>query len=123
VQEPLKRNVMLESSSMRTREDILAENKRLKAQYGKLFDDVAEILFRHDPIGINFEDNADEYEPEVRTILPRLRACQDSDDVVTVAYEEFQKWFGPEIAGDSEKYRGLGEEIWHLWNKTRIGST
>ena len=108
---------------MRTREDILTENKRLKAQYGKLFDDVAEILFRHDPIGINFEDNTDEYEPEVRTILPRLRTCQDSDDVVTVAYEEFQKWFGPGIAGDSEKYRALGEEIWHLRNKTRMGNT
>ena len=108
---------------MRTKEQIVAENERLKAEYGKVFDQLAEILFRHDPIGINYDDNTDEYEPEVRTILPRLRACQDSDDVVEVAYEEFQKWFGPEIAGGREKYRALGEEIWHLWNKTRMGST
>ena len=101
---------------MRTKEQIVAENKRLKAEYGKLFDQLAEILFRHDPIGINYEDNSDEYEPEVRTILPRLRTCHDSQDVVSVVYEEFQKWFGPDIAGDKEKYRSLGEEIWSLCN-------
>lgn len=107
---------------MRTREDIVAENKRLKAQYGRLFDDVAEVLFRHDPIGINFEDNTDEYEPEARTILPRLRTCANSDEVVAVVFEEFQKWFGPQIAGGKERYSSLSEEIWLRWNKTRIRS-
>jgi hypothetical protein len=33
----------------RTREEIKGERKRLKAEYGELFDDVAAILFRHDP--------------------------------------------------------------------------
>ena len=107
---------------MRTREDIVAENKRLKAQYGRLFDDVAEVLFRHDPIGINFEDNTDEYEPEARTILPRLRTCANSDEVVAVVFEEFQKWFHPQIAGGKERYISLSKEIWLLWNKTRIRS-
>ena len=101
---------------MTTREDILAENKRLKAQYGKLFDEVAEVLFRHDPIGINFEDNTDEYEPEARTILPRLRTCANTEEVIAVVFEEFQKWFGPDIAGGQEKYRPLSKEIWLLWN-------
>lgn len=96
------------------------EKKRLKAEYQKLFDQVAEILFRHDPIGINFEHNTNEYEPEARTILPRLRMCNDSDDVTTVAFEEFQKWFGPDDAGDKERYRSLGEEIWHVWNQRKI---
>ena len=52
-------------------------------------------------IGMNLEETTSEYEPEARTILPRLRMCDNSDDVVTVAYEEFQKWFGPDIAGDN----------------------
>ena len=60
---------------MLTREEIESENKRLKAKYGSLFDSITALLFRHDPIGINFEDNTDEYEPEARTILPRLKAC------------------------------------------------
>jgi hypothetical protein len=105
---------------MRTKELIEAENKRLKAEYGSLFDSVAEILFRHDPIGINFGDNRDEYEPEARTILPRLKTCQSSEDVATVTYEEFQRWFGSDIAGGREKYRSLGEEIWHSWTERKL---
>ena len=56
-----------------TREQILEERRQLKAEYGALFDSITALLFRHDPIGINFEDNVDEYEPETGTILPRLR--------------------------------------------------
>jgi hypothetical protein len=104
---------------MRTKEHIAAETKRLKAEYGRLFDQIAEILFRHDPIGINFEDNTDEYEPEVRTILPRLRMCKHSDDALKVVHEEFQKWFGPETAEGEEKYRSTAEEIWLLWKNER----
>ena len=102
---------------LRTKEQIEAENKRLKTEYGHLFDSVAEILFRHDPIGINFEDNLDEYEPEVRTILPRLRTCLSGEDVATVVHEEFQRWFDPDIAGPREKYLGPAEEIWDSWKK------
>ena len=39
--------------------------------------------------GTNFEDNSDEYEPEARTILPRLRSCHSADDVLQVVYAEF----------------------------------
>jgi len=73
-------------------------------------------------LSINFEDNTDEYEPEARTILPRLRTCANSDEVVAVVFEEFQKWFGPQIAGGKERYSSLSKEIWLLWNKTRIRS-
>lgn len=95
------------------------ENKRLKAEYQRLFDQLAEILYRYDPIGIGCEES-NEYEPEARTILPRLKLCNDSNDVVTVVHEEFQKWFGPDVAGDQESYRSLGEEIWRLWNQREI---
>ena len=53
----------------RTREEIQSETKRLKKEYGDLFDGIAEILLRHDPIDINFGHNTDEYYPEVRSIL------------------------------------------------------
>jgi len=49
------------------------ERQALRRHYPVLFDEVSSILFRHDPIGINFETNTDEYEPEVGTILPRLK--------------------------------------------------
>ena len=57
----------------RTREEILRERRQLKAEYGDVFDSVAALLFRHDPIGIAFEnENTNEYEPEAGTILPRV---------------------------------------------------
>ena len=76
-----------------TRQENEEEKRRLKEQYGELFDATAALLFRHDPIGINFEENLDEYEPEARTILPRLRDCYGAADVTRVVHEEFVRWF------------------------------
>ena len=66
----------------RTREEILEQRRQSKAEYGQLFDSIAALLLLHDPIGINFEVNPDEYEPETGTILPRLRECQSAGDVL-----------------------------------------
>ena len=104
---------------MLTREEIEGENKRLKAKYGSLFDSITALLFRHDPIGINFEDNTDEYEPEARTILPRLKACHRAEDVLTVVHEEFVRWFEVETAGPREKYQEIADDIWLLWKTSQ----
>jgi hypothetical protein len=85
--------------------------------YGALFDDVAAVLFRHDPIGINFETNTDEYHPEARTILPRLRHCASAGDVLVVVHEEFRRWFGAETAGPASRYTGAAAAIWELWQR------
>jgi len=108
---------------MRTKEQIELETQRLKAEYGDLFESVADILFRHDPIGINFEDNLDEYYPEARTILPRLRDCHSVQDVTSVAHEEFVRWFEPETAGPREKYQLSSEEIWNRWQEAQLNRT
>jgi hypothetical protein len=103
---------------LRTKEEIEAENQRVRTEYGALFDDLAAVFFRHDPIGINFDDNTDEYEPEARTILPRLRTCRSSEDALTVVHEEFQRWFEPDTAGARERYSAIADEVWSLWNKS-----
>src|SRR5215207_691098 len=105
---------------MRTPEQIELETERLKAEYGGFFESVAEILFRHDPIGINFEHNWDEYHPEVRTILHRLRHCHSAQDLTSVVHEEFTRWFGPETAGPREKYQSVSEEIWNRWQEAKM---
>ena len=102
---------------MRTREEILEERRQLKAEYGELFDAVAALLFRHDPIGINFEDNTDEYESEAGTILPRLRSCISADGVLEVVHQEFVRWFSEEIAGSPERYRAVAFDIWDTWQR------
>jgi hypothetical protein len=73
----------------RTREEIFEERDRLVAEYGDLFSSVAALLFRHDPVGVNFDDHADEYELGTRTILPKLHSCQSVHDVLKVVHEEF----------------------------------
>jgi hypothetical protein len=106
-----------------TPEEIDIEKRRLKSEYGSLFESITALLFRHDPIGLDFEDNTDEYEPEARTILPRLRTCHSAEEVLTIVHEEFQRWFEAETAGPREKYVEIAAEIWLLWQtQTRIDS-
>jgi hypothetical protein len=103
-------------------EEILEERRRLRAEYGESFDATVALLFRFDPIGVNFEDNTDEYEPEAGTILPRLRSCQSPDDVLQVVHEEFVRWFDSSIAGPQERYREIASGIWQLWQGYRRDS-
>ncbi len=66
--------------------------------YRELYREIEEILFRCDPIGINFDENIDEYDPEVGTILPRLKGTRSEADVLNIIYEEFMRWSGVDIA-------------------------
>ena len=102
-----------------TAEQIRARRNAAKMEYGRLFDTISGILFQHDPIGINFDDNTDEYEPEVETILPRLRSCRSSDDALNVIYDEFQKWFDGD-AGPREAYTEISKEVWAAWSASEL---
>lgn len=88
-----------------------------KAKYGMLFNEVEEILFRHDPMGINFGDNTDEYATEVGTILPRLVEARSESDVQRIIQEEFLRWFGPPDAGLTRcpDFSEEAKEIWCVW--------
>lgn len=101
----------------RTRDEILESRRRLKEEYGELFDSVSALLYRHDPIGINFEENTDEYDLEARTILPRLRRCHTLADVHNAVYSEFVHWFDADTAGPPQRYEEIASEIWQLWQE------
>ncbi|MBX7220536.1 MAG: hypothetical protein K1Y36_11365 [Blastocatellia bacterium] len=92
----------------------------MKERYGLLFEAVTGILFRHDPEGINFEFNTDEYEPEAETILPRLKDCSSPEDVCRVVVEEFVYWFGPGEGKDETTFIAISQEIWEVWHKESI---
>lgn len=55
------------------------------------------------------------YEPEVGTILPRLRSCYSPDDVRRVVHQEFVRWFDASTAGPEERYAKMAAEIWSFW--------
>jgi hypothetical protein len=89
----------------------------VRREFGGLFQEASSILFKHDPIGINFEENTDEYDPEAGTILPRLSGCGSALEVQQIVFEEFCRWFGRETAGDETRYGTIAEELWALWSK------
>ena len=95
------------------------DRQKLKALYKELYVNVSAILFKHDIMGINFEENTDEYEPEVDTILPRLSDANDPDDVSLIIYEEFVKWFDEDCVAPKEStaYTAMAKDIWEEWKK------
>lgn len=100
---------------MSRRDEIASERAALRAQYGALYDELSAVLFRHDPVGINYSTNTDEYDPEVRAILPRLDTCTSAEDVTRVVHEEFIRFFDATIAGPLPRYEAAASEIWDLW--------
>jgi hypothetical protein len=112
----VRKKLKLSKRAQQARKELPA----VKAKFGGPFEEVSEILFRHDPMHVNAGFNTDEYNPEVGTILPRLKECRSARDVQKVVYEEFAQWFG--IPGEQQKYRAPSQEIWSAWrryNKTK----
>ncbi len=95
------------------------EKHELKGRYKKLYYCISAILFENDLQGINFGSNDDEYEPEVGTILPRLKEAQSITDVQRIVHEEFGVWFGE--PGDIENYKVVAQEIWAAWSSFKNG--
>jgi hypothetical protein len=96
-----------------------AKREELRTQHRVLFDEVSAILFDVDPIGINFENNTDEYDAEAGTILPRLETCTSVESVRSVVHQEFVRWFGPEVAGEEARYEQAAHRVWQAWVRLR----
>jgi hypothetical protein len=95
----------------------------LEAVYGSLYVDVSRLLREADPMHlITLGAPDDEYDPEVSTILPRLREAHSAVDVQRIVYEEFVRWFDADLAGASTGYADVAEAIWAVWlNSKRRG--
>jgi len=88
----------------------------LKAAYGSLYSEVSRLLREDDPISlIAMGAPDDEYDPEVSTILPRLREANAAVDVQRIVHEEFVRWFGADIAGPLTDYADVAARIWDTW--------
>jgi hypothetical protein len=98
------------------------QRDRLRARYGGLLDEISTLLFSHDPIGISFEDNTDEYDAEAATILAGLSRCKSLEHALALVHSEFTRWFGQDIAGSVARYRQVAKEIWALWQDRSLES-
>ncbi len=78
--------------------------------------EVAALLYRHDPIGLAFGDNVDEYGPEAESIVADLPAAGSEDDVRALVHGVFVRWFDAVTAGQVGRYDALARELWSVWN-------
>jgi hypothetical protein len=84
-----------------------------KAYFNALRTVVAEALREADPVRLlEIGAPADEYDPEIGTILPRLRTASSAEEVRTMLHEEFVRWFDADPAGSAEAYDGAAQRIW-----------
>jgi hypothetical protein len=85
-----------------------------RLQYKNLHSGLTALLYRHDPLGLAAAGAPkDEYEPEVSTIIPRLKDANSAEDVRRIVHEEFLHWFdGEETAGPESAYSRIAQDIW-----------
>jgi hypothetical protein len=95
------------------------KRKAVRQEYGALFDALSKLLFEADPIGINFETNTDEYEPEVGAIIPQLEHANTEDDARQIIHAEFCRWFDAKTAGPIEAYGEIAAKVWAEWQRYR----
>jgi len=95
----------------------------LKATHGALYTEVSRLVREADPIRLVVRGAPDdEYDVEVRTILPRLREAKSPEDVQRIVHEEFVHWFSAEIAGPAAEYAEVSKKIWEARNKFPVSS-
>jgi hypothetical protein len=94
---------------------VTPENQELNTEYLALKDAVTELLYQHDPQGISYRAN--EYEPEARAIVPRLRNCRSEQDVARVIHQTFVEWFSSTTAGPVQHYEKIARDVWKLWQQ------
>jgi hypothetical protein len=103
--------------------------EQINLTYPGLYDQIVKILYDLDPDALDFELDPeergimplDEYAPEARIIIPRLKEANSEADVYRIVHEVFVRAFGE----DAERLRIHGydaaaaaaEEIWAAWIK------
>jgi hypothetical protein len=90
-----------------TLEQLQAKRARLREKFGALFDTVAEILFRHDPMQLSMGFNQDEYYPEVDAILVRLEDSRSPLELRLAIWQVFKDLF----AADEDADKGDPEDL------------
>src|SRR5438067_6579543 len=81
---------------------------------------VAQAINAADPIGLLAHGApADEYSPEIDTIVPRLKDAQTTRDCQDILHEEFVRWFSADIAGSRVAYENLATDLWQAVLKVR----
>ncbi len=100
------------------------EHKQLKAAYRELFTELRDILYRHDPIGINqgavsADDLApiEQYDPEAETIIARHNEIHSASDLRRVIHQVFVSQFDLDPKSPEEWLDEVAVDVWPVWTR------
>jgi hypothetical protein len=95
-----------------------AARKRFRAQYRAFYDELVDILFQLDPIGVH-SGNAEKFVPEATTIMGRLREARVAEDVEQIIQQEFRRWYGRRRLSnlDPERLTDATIAVCRAWNR------
>ncbi|MBV9168884.1 MAG: hypothetical protein JOZ81_02220 [Chloroflexi bacterium] len=101
-----------------------AARKRSQAQYRALYDDLVDILFQLDPIGVH-PATTEKFVPEATTIMARLREARVAEDVEQIVLQELRRWYGARRLAkqDPDRITDVTIAICHAWNRFLDSST
>ena len=103
--------------------EIVTSGRLPDACYQRLVAAVERAINEADPIRLlGLGAPADEYSPEIGTILPRPAGVQGISDVTNVLHEEFVRWFDQRIAGPRDAYEASARRIWAALLEYRDGN-
>jgi hypothetical protein len=91
--------------------------ERFATKHRRLLEEVTALLGQGDHMGIIFGRNTNEYSIEARGIVKDLCRCRTDEDVALLAYEEYDREFGPGGVGSQKDYAKVARKIWDLWQK------
>ena len=96
-----------------------AARQRFQARYRALYDEVLEILFQVDPLGVHGRATAEKFVPEVATILPRLREARSAEDLEQIIQQELRRWYGRRHLTRQlpERLAPAASAIWSAWQR------
>lgn len=85
----------------------------MEERYQALLAAVERAINDTDPIGLlECGTPADEYSPEISTIVPRVRNAQTVDEIAAILHEECVRWFTADIAGPLQAYEAPARRLW-----------
>lgn len=84
-----------------------------RQRYQALLLAVGRAIDDADPLGLlKGGAPADEYGPEIGTIVPRVAKAQSVQEVAAILHDEFIRWFGGDIGDPGHAYDTPAATIW-----------
>lgn len=101
-------------------QESISRRHLFRRDYRPLRNAVAATIAKADPINLlALGAPGDEYDQEVRAILPLLPSATSEAEVCTIIRSEFVRRFGDEVAGPPARYTEAATAIWRALSETR----